>query len=556
MENRFEQIISRLLTNKTLVILGALLVPLVVIKFVSKDTNVDPLLIYFLLSAGLFVGFYVFNLSLKFSYLPYLLLQLIIIWIFLDNKISEILGINIKLYALVFGLSFVVSIFYFFRHFKYLWDNYVAFRLLLIFFFINIFYFLFYHSDFRSWYSDYMDIWLARPEVRLFFIREGMDVFAKSFSETQYVGMYLSSLVPVISFIVAVMSFKDTISLNKLTEKLFLIARIVIFTIAGYFFLSLLFIAIGISTIGFVDGRLWGDFLGFGHAFAIYLSYYVLFLAGLKVILNYFNKNQNMEIENNLINLLIIISLSLIVLQINKTALVALAFALAVLLCGLLISHVKFNFFSIKESETSTNKASTKILAYVSVLIVMLLIFLFYFEHLTEAFSTTSSRIIQRFTTFSTFNIRTILWEYFLEYWYENLNLFRLFFGFGIDASREASFRISQIIAGDIRLFTSPLVHVHNLYFEMFYDYGLMALFYFGSIFYIAFDNIKNIISKKKNQAVKLFSIISLSIITFFAVFSTTEILRIPIAIVFFSLLGFFEVLKYNFLKFKNQLLL
>ena len=177
----------------------------------------------------------------------------------------------------------------------------------------------------------------------------------------------------------------------------------------------------------------------------------------------------------------------------------------------------------------------------------MMLLILMNIEIVSNAVSETVYRLEDRFTSFSTFDIRTSLWTYFLSYWYKDLSLFNIVFGHGIDSSREAAFYISSMLAGDIRMFGSPLVHVHNLFLEMFYEYGLIALLYFGAIFSILFDNYKKIISSDSSKNLRLFCLISTSTITYFLIISMSDILRIPIAIILFSILGFLESAKHAY---------
>jgi O-antigen ligase len=537
----------RLLSDKFLIIIGALFVPLIAMKFVLKNENIDVTMVYLILSVGFIAGIYIFRQSLKISYLPYLLLQLVIIWIFFDSKITAATGVQMKLYALAFGLAFAAALYYIWFNAGYLWRNFPVYRLLLIFFIINIGYFFFYRSDFRSWYSSYIDIWLMRPEVRLYFMHQGMDVFEKTFTETRYVGMYLGSLAPLVCLTVSLFAFYELKSIKDINLRLISIIKFVIIALAIYFTAALFFVLIGTSSIGFVDGRLWGDFLGFGQAFAIYLSYYLLLLVGFKYFINIAPEKGMTNVENIAIKLFITICLILILLQINKTVIIALTASMLVFWGLCFMTGIQYNWDKKKEYISSDKNPIYLKLILIVFGIIFFILTMQYSETILDALTKTIERLNMRFGSFGTFNIRTTVWEYFIEYWYQNLTVFKVIFGFGLDASREAAFRISSIIAGDIRTFSSPLVHIHNLYLQMFYEYGLIAFLYFGALLVVVFDNLRQIFKANAHNYTRLFSILSMSVIIFFAIFGLTEIVRIPIAIVFFSLIGFLESLKYAY---------
>ncbi|MEW5818905.1 MAG: hypothetical protein AB1782_01825, partial [Cyanobacteriota bacterium] len=143
MEKTIDNIIIRIFTIKTLIIISALIFPIFALKIIGNENHVDPLIVYVFLSIGVIAGILTLKKSLETTFIPYLFLQLIIIAIFLDTKITTFTGINFKIYILVFGIAFLTAIYYMYKDFNYLWKNFLVFRLLLIFFLINIFYFLF-----------------------------------------------------------------------------------------------------------------------------------------------------------------------------------------------------------------------------------------------------------------------------------------------------------------------------------------------------------------------------------------------------------------------------
>jgi len=91
---------------------------------------------------------------------------------------------------------------------------------------------------------------------------------------------------------------------------------------------------------------------------------------------------------------------------------------------------------------------------------------------------------------------------------------------------------------------------------EMFFDYGVVALFYFISLILIFYQNTLNLINKKIHNNIKLISNISNCLIIFYFIYHYADGLRVPTAIIFFSALMLFEGIKYklqNFYKNKEQ---
>lgn len=545
MKRILDNITNIMLNDKVLTIIGAFVIPLFATKLLLKNNEIDPIIGFLILSVCFIIAIKILTLSFKYTLLPYFILQFIIIWIFIDKKFFAYLGLDIKLYALAFGIAFLLSLYYILKNFDYLWKNFLSFRLLLVFFLINILYFAFYHSDIRIWYAAYLDTWLASPQIKLLFLKKGIKVFTKEFSETQYIGMYLGSLVPIVCLTCSLMVFKGLKSLDTINKRIILIIKCFCYIFLTYFTLSILTVLLGLSDVGFFTGRLWGDFLGFGQSFSIYLSYYLIILLGFKLFLSSIQENEVPEKLNVILNILILTCFLLILLQINKTSIIALFLAITVLIILCFKSALIKGFINNIIFIRPVKYTAVKKLAIICALLLFIFVGIIYLDQMLDIINITLTRLEYRFVTFSTFETRIVLWEFFVKNWVEHLTIFKILFGFGVDASRESAFLTSLMLPDEIKLFSSPQPHIHNLYLEMFYDYGLIALLFFGAIFSIFVDNIKTINSKASNESSKLFSIISITILVYFFVFEINYILRIPISIVFFSLLGLLESVKY-----------
>jgi len=80
---------------------------------------------------------------------------------------------------------------------------------------------------------------------------------------------------------------------------------------------------------------------------------------------------------------------------------------------------------------------------------------------------------------------------------------------------------------------------------KLLYEYGLVAFIYLSAYLYLLWDNFKNIIEKNADKLLKLASGINLSLTIFIMIYFYTSILRIPVAITLFSILGLLEGLKF-----------
>lgn len=162
-----------------------------------------------------------------------------------------------------------------------------------------------------------------------------------------------------------------------------------------------------------------------------------------------------------------------------------------------------------------------------------------------DLFSNKIDYVVSGITSNSSMKVREGNWQYFLQEWWQTLNLQHFLFGYGIGASRKAIFYISAMRNG---IHDSNLVQtLHNSYMEYLYDYGLMSLLYFGMYIHFfkkAFQTFKDRIGQDIPLAAA-----QLSIILYTACYGLTDGIRVQMLIQIFVLLGFLEELKQYYSK-------
>ena len=179
----------------------------------------NPVLAGSVLFTGLFVVIFLISKCIDNKIIPYFLLQFINIWIFFNQDIFSPLGLNFKPHVIIFSISLLITFYYIFTNFKYLWSN-LEFKLLLLFFILIIFYAFFYSSDFRS--SSYIDIWIQNNlGLKYASIGSGYGAASREFGseETKFLK-YLTAIIPFISFVIGYMSFYGLKTIEKTKKKL------------------------------------------------------------------------------------------------------------------------------------------------------------------------------------------------------------------------------------------------------------------------------------------------------------------------------------------------
>lgn len=459
--------------------------------------------------------------------LTYLLLQYITIFIFLSGNLARLTGLNLRLYAVIFGVCSLVATYYILTNFKHLWSTW-AFRFLFLFCVFNLFYSFFYSSDFRS--SNYIDIWIhGNVGLQKTLLESGYEVATREFGsgETRFIK-YLTGIIPLFSFVVGYMTFFGAKTLEEAGKKL---KSIIDFLTAGYFayFLALVVcIAIGSTTMVWMSNRLRIDD---GFTGSDFDGLMLLLFIGFSFALSKIAANSRIK---NILNINIVILALLIILGIKKGTIIS-------VLIGLAVIFTAAFFFREKRAIQPANSAGTLVLIVLSPL---LLVAPFYILlECQDLLENLVYNITNRFSDNDTLDVRATNWMYYVRHWMDNLNLFTAIFGFGTDSSRETSFFLSSMQPEEG--YTQP--HIHNIYLEYFYNWGLVALFYFLPLLLIVYKNVQNVLKKTANSMLKLFSAVSTACILFYLVFYTAESPAVPGTIVFFALIGFLESAKYAF---------
>jgi hypothetical protein len=226
----------------------------------------------------------------------------------------------------------------------------------------------------------------------------------------------------------------------------------------------------------------------------------------------------------------------LTVMSSNKTSLIAFLFSLLIYLIINFKEKLSFKTFDFLEKG---------ILRFILIPLIAG-IFIFFMAHF-GLFDLIIEKINKAFHGISSnagvnsFYIRKNNWKYFIDYWENNLDFLKVLFGFGIGKSREIIYYISSSQYS----FLYKVQTTHNHYIDMFFEYGLMSLFYFLPIIIIFIKSIINIFNKKISKEIKLLSNMSIQLISFYFIYHLADGLRVTTAIIFFSILMFAEGFKY-----------
>ncbi|OGI21870.1 MAG: hypothetical protein A2255_11105 [Candidatus Melainabacteria bacterium RIFOXYA2_FULL_32_9] len=528
--NKLDKKLLKLISTRLIIVISTIVIPLFLLKILGSKSDVDPFIILAILAAGFTIGIFIIKKSLESTIIPYIILQLVFFWILIDFVYLSPLGVNIKLYAMSFGLSLLIAAYHIFKNFNYLWSNFPLFRYLFIFFLVSIPYFLFYHSDFRT--STYPDIWLSKINETTM---KTHSFTYNNFRDDSSIVMYLTSLSPVVSVIISSMIFFGLNTIDKVNERLIKVIKCITYGFVAYFVAAVLGIILGITQFTFEGGRLIGNFYGSTIGFHIFVSMFILLFVGFKYYLDKTEDFKGKKQLNIVLNFVIPVYLSVVLLQINKTSILGLVIALlTVMVLNFKISSIK-SFF--KDKRSSSRKFFIRIIQFLPFIFILL------FLKNSEFIANSATNIVDRFSSADTLDTRFMIWEYFIRDWSDKLDLFKFLFGFGADSSIEKIFFISSMFPR-----TDLLLSTHNIYLAMFYEYGLFAILYFGAIISVAINNLRYILSEDTDKNVRIFSNISLAIIIFFLIYHSSDGLRIPITILFFCLLGFLEAAKLAYL--------
>ena len=518
----------------SIIILG-IIFSLVSANILGLWEKVNPVLCSSVLFTSLFAFIFFISKCIDNKIIPYFLLQFINIWIFLNSDLFTPAGLEFKPHAVVFAIALIITFYYIFKNFNYLWAN-PSFKLLLMFFAINIFYAFFYSTDFRS--SNYIDMWIQNNMgLKHASIGAGYGAASREFGsdETKFLK-YLSGIVPLASFVIGYMSFYGLKSLQETKKKFEDIIKLFSLGYIVYFLIFIFCILIGKTSIMFVKNRLTIDNSFTGSDFEGLL---LLLFIGFNLYISNFRYDSLKSWIKPVIGINMAILSLFIIFGIKKGTILS-------FLTGFIIIQAGSFFFKVKNNSKPINKSqkNINILLFITLLpLIAGLVFLFMKQNLIGDLL---YNISNRFGNTDTLDVREVNWEYYMKYWGNNLTWFTAIFGFGTDTSREISFFLSAMQPD--KGFQQP--HIHNIYLEYFYNWGFMALLYFLPPLIILCKNIFDIVKKSTDKAVKLFSTISLACIAFFLVFFSAESPSMITHITFFSLLGFLESVKMSFIKF------
>ncbi|MDD3149734.1 MAG: hypothetical protein PHV68_02775 [Candidatus Gastranaerophilales bacterium] len=491
-------------SDKLLIVIGAIIFPFLAMKLINIPGNFEPMLIFGIFSACFIVGINILKNVFKFPVFAYLIVQLMFIWVFLNQKFLLFSGVNLKLHLVVFGISTLVAIYYIYKNFDYLWNNFTAFRFFFLFFIINIIYFLFYHSDFK-----------------LSAIGAGYPVnFSEAFSDADAKFIiFLDSLCPLVALTISLLTFKKINIYEDFSEKF---EKIILYfsgiTLAYYIICILSKFDFGLS--------------GFG----VFIVAFLFLFLGFKLYLNNSNKFHQNNLINNLLLILVVINFILAFVVANKSILIALIFSLGIFILLCKKAGINLKLFNISTNQNKFFRIITLTFCF------SLILFLYFLS--TDFVGVITDRIqyyVNGFSSLSTLKIRQVNWHYFVVNWIDNLDLFKTLFGFGIGSSRESIFYISAMQSNCQLVQTT-----HNHYMDMFYEYGLVALLYFSAFFSVLINNLKDIFNTNKDINIKLFSIVSLSILIFYYIYHLADGVRVINALVIFCLIGLIEAIKFN----------
>lgn len=450
------------------------------------------------------IGIYLIPKILSSPFLSYIIVQLMFFWMVLDLFLLRTVHVFVKSHVIIFGVALLAGIIYFFKNFNYLW-KFIPIRFFLIFFVINIFYYLFYSSNFNinlihlSGYGGTSENQAAKTVVFL-----------------DSLAVLVSSIIP-LSLLAKI---KDEAELNSIVYK--------ISKIFSYCFILLAVL------FPFLKGTL-------AHGTNIFLSMYFLLILGLKYYIDNTEAKEYITARfSNLMTFTIIVLFGLAIIKCNKSSLIAVLASMSVFI---LVNYtLKLKFYV---PEVFTNKNWGALFSCLSIgLLIFIAAQLGILEVIQNKLKAAFDSIFGGGIT--SLYIRKNNWGLLSNYWREHLDAFNSLFGFGLGKSREIMYYLSKSQYSPIFLVQTT----HNQFTEMFFDYGAVALLYYIPLMMIFFRNISNLISRQINKNIKLISNISLCLIIFYLIYHYADGMRVPTAIMFFSSIMLLEGLKFNLAKF------
>lgn len=528
--NITDKLLIKLFNTRLLVVLSTLIMPFLITNFFQITVSVDPIIFYLIISTVFLSGVYIFNKAKSNPVIPYLMLQMVLLFIFLDKKILSHIGLNLKLYGAVFAISLFVAAYYLIKNFNYLWNEFSLFKYLFIYFIITGLYLLFhYYSDFRL----STDLLSLRYAQSLKVGGLGNSQTSREFGDLSQYVLFIEWLIPIISVTISLMVFKGLKTVKEINNRLIIIIKYFSIIVLTHFALSsiafLLKFNRSIIEIGSENNP------GLNYYFPLFLLLmlgFKYFLTNIKFVLNL----KSVHLYLNLAILFIIIAVMMTGIQTSASSSMAIGLIFGLLMIITLLTYLnqEFPFFySFSKNENYFNKISINQLTKTIFFIGIILLSVIYL----------ANRIYTSFDSdAASLGMRLDHWKDVYISWIGSLDIFKFIFGYGLDSIRELIYFASNSSAVE-----KGIVSSHNVFLSMVYEQGLVSVFYFAAIISSVKTGINLINTKSLNINAKIFSAVNIAIVSaVFAMWLFTD-MSLILKIVFFCMLGFVESAKYAY---------
>ncbi|MGD9581660.1 MAG: hypothetical protein AB7V50_09830, partial [Vampirovibrionia bacterium] len=243
-DSKIDNFIILLFNDRVLMLLVAMIAPLIIISITNIGSIIDPLIAYLGISISIMSGMFIVQKSVDNPVIPYLPLQMVLLFIFIDKKIMAPMGLNLRLYAIVFAIASAVALYYLVKNFKYLWNTFPLFKYLFIYFVITGFYLLLhYHSDFRT-SNDVLSLRYAqalRADAKI------NSQIKREFGNMAQFVLYIEWLIPIVCTTISLMLFKGLETLDKVQERMITIIKYFTIILLFHFSLASITTAVGLN---------------------------------------------------------------------------------------------------------------------------------------------------------------------------------------------------------------------------------------------------------------------------------------------------------------------
>ena len=160
---------------------------------------------------------------------------------------------------------------------------------------------------------------------------------------------------------------------------------------------------------------------------------------------------------------------------------------------------------------------------------------------LTTAFADKLDYFSNGFNNSGTLRIRQENLHHFFEEWRSNLSPKVILLGNGLAASRHDMFFVSAQRRWQYGILVQT---THNVYIELFYDYGLMALLYFATWGVLFVQALKTVRSNRSHPVAKHAAILIVCFTIFYGINGLTDGIVAPCMTQLFTMLGLLEGIR------------